>query len=200
MPFPYTLPLILGTVGELTPGDVERYTSGRLKASDPETARMLNAALVAARGDVGWHVSPVAVNQQITLDGPGGRVLRLPTQKIVKLTAITENGVPLDLPSTVVLPAEDQQVIWRKKGVWTRNFASITVTVDHGYTEDEAADWRQAILSIVDQMSTLVAVGRPDSELASKQIDDVVYRWNAAPMLPSVEPILASYRLLRFWI
>ena len=181
------------TSEELTAADVETYTGGRLLASDPETQRMLDAALAAARREVGWHVSPV-INETINMDGPGGYLLRLPTMKIVDLTEIVNDGTTVDL-STVTVSA---QVGWRislTQGCWSWKDAAITVTLDHGFTADEAPDWRQAILSMVNQMMELVVAGRPDADLSSKQVDDVVYKWGAGYALPGAQPILEKYQL-----
>jgi hypothetical protein len=38
---------------------VEAFTEGRLNRDDAETQRQLDAALAAARGYCGWHVTPV---------------------------------------------------------------------------------------------------------------------------------------------
>jgi hypothetical protein len=77
--------------------------------------------------------------------------------------------------------------------------------MDHGYTEAEAADWRQAILSMVDQMSSLpvsAGAGRSDADLIRKTVADIEYQWNpgqvmamAEKVLISVSHILDSYRL-----
>jgi hypothetical protein len=204
-------------MAELSPADVAQYTSGRLSPDDPNTAQMLAAALAAARRSVGWFVSPVALGDVITLDNPhatgsywwsggygGGRKLRLPTQKIVNLTSVVDNGNTLDLtPMTgdVFTSAQVPWLLTRRHGCWSSlPGAQTVITLDHGFTEDEAVDWRQAILGLVDQMSTVAMIGRPDSELASKQVDDVTYKWNPTPMLPAIEPILARYRLLWGWV
>jgi hypothetical protein len=190
-------------VAELSVDDVAAYTGGRLAANDPNTQQMLDAALAAARWEVGWHVSPVRVGDVVKLDGPGGCKLRLPfTQKIVNLTEVIDGGSTLDLtPGTgdVIQSAQVPWLLIRQRGSWSCRYNDIQVTLDHGFTEAEAADWRQAILGLVDQMSTMATVGRPDSELTSKQVDDVVYKWNPTPLLPGIEPILAQYRLLWGW-
>jgi hypothetical protein len=190
-------------VAELSVDDVAAYTNGRLSAGDPQTQDMLDAALTAARVDVGWHVSPVVFGDVVTLDGPGGCKLRLPfTQKIVNLTQVIDAGVTLDLTAGTGDVIQSAQVPWlliRRNGNWSSNYADIQVTLDHGFTEAEAADWRRAILTLVDQMSTMATVGRPDSDLVQKQVDDVVYKWNATPLLPSIETILDHYRLLWGW-
>jgi hypothetical protein len=212
--------------GELTAADVDSYTSGRLAASDPETTRMLAATLSAVRRDVGWHVSPVYTADVLTMNGPpragydwgygygggyggwgfgwGGmssHKLRVPTQKIVDLDSIIENGVTLDL-TKIVISAQDNwnrncEILIRHFGHWTHRAAGIVITMDHGYTPDEAADWRQAILALVDQMSEIAIMGHPGSELLTKTVDDAVYKWNPTPLLPSVSTILDKYRLIR---
>lgn len=211
--------------GELTAADVDSYTSGRLAASDPETARMLSATLSATRREVGWHVSPVYTGDVLTMNGPhhggynwgygyggyggwgfgyGGMTshrLTLPTQKVVTLDSIVENGVTLDL-SKIVISAQDNwnrncEILIRHCGHWTHRPSGIVITMDHGYTPDEAADWRQAILTLVDQMSEMAIMGHPGSGLLSKTTDDAVYKWNPTPLLPSVSTILDKYRLIR---
>lgn len=183
--------------GELTPDDVQRYTGGRLSASDPETARMLNAALGAARREVGWHVSPVYTDVELTLDGPGWGVhkLRLPTKKIVALNSVIDGGKTLVIGTDVVQAAQVPGLLVRRHGCWSHHYSDITVNFDHGFTPDEADDWRQAILSMVDQMAGMTISGRPDADLAQKQVDDVVYRWGAAQALPGAAPILEAYAI-----
>lgn len=183
-------------MADLTVDDVARYTGNRLDASDDDTQDMLSAALAAARNDVGWHVSPIRTAQVIRRNGPGGYKLRLPTQNIVKLNSITNDGTAVDVDTDVVVDAEVGWLVHKVRGgAWSCEPAGIVVNLDHGFTEKEAADWRRAILSLVDQMSTMVTVGRPDSEMTGKTVDDVDYRFNAEPFLPSVEPILAKYRV-----
>lgn len=178
---------------EITPADVETYTGGRLAASDPETQRMLDAALFAARREVGWHVSPV-ITETMNFDGPGGYKLRLPTMRIVKVDSITNDGNTVDL-TTVTPSAEVGWLLVMTTGCWSTKWAGITITLDHGFTAAEAPDWRQAILTMVNQMVELVVTGRPDADLSSKQVDDITYKWGAAQALPGAAPILEKYQL-----
>jgi hypothetical protein len=216
-------------VAELTAADVENFTNGRL-ADDGgagEVTRMLNAALVVARRRCGWHVSPVATGDVLTVDGPprsysygyGGcdiarrRELFLPTGNIVTLTSIVEDGVTLNL-SNVVVPSDAPWKIVRTVGRWTDTYGGIVITLNHGYTEAQAVDWRQAILTMVDNMSTLpvnAVTGRSDADLTVKRVDDVEYQWprnqgsqpNSSPaddrlalaeqVMFSVEAILETY-------
>ena len=147
-------------MAELTPTDVETYTQGRLHRDDSETARMLTAALAAARRYCGWHVSPVKAGEVLTLDGPRGRVLDLPTRKLLDLTSITEDGRDLDVDGALNW-SENGSVRKRSGGRWSGCYRSIVATITHGYTEEEAADWRQAVLSSIDQVSQTIGGGLP---------------------------------------
>lgn len=185
---------------ELTTADVETFTRGRLSASDPVVQDILDAALVRARNYVQWPVSPVIDDDVVTLDGPGGRELFLPTRKIGSVASIVENGTTV-APGDYVVSSNAQRMIYRKNGCWTTEYAGITVTYTHGYTEDEAADWRRAILQMVDRMARSQQSGaRSDDDLKRKHVDDVEYEWidwsaAADREITSVESILDHYRL-----
>jgi hypothetical protein len=200
-------------MAELSPDDVEQYTQGLLSATDSETPRMLNAALAVARSDVRWFVSPVIMGDVVTLNGNGGQLLRLPTKQVINLTSITNDGVALDPVNDVILDSESGNLLILTNGRWSNQYNGVVVTMDHGYPEDVIAaaaitgytgptadDWRQAILALVVNISQIAAIGRPDTELHSKQVADVVYQWGAAESLASIEPILAKYRLLWRWV
>jgi hypothetical protein len=162
---------------------------------------------------VRWCVSPVVNGDVITLNGTGTNRLRLPTKQVINLHSITSDGVSLDPVNDVTLDCESDNLLIKNSGVFSNQYNGITVVMDHGFPEDGpaaqsitgstapiAADWRQAILSLVVNISQIVAAGRPDSELASKQIDDVVYAWGASTGLASIENILSKYRLLYRWV
>lgn len=200
-------------MAELAPADVESYTQGQLQGSDPETQRMLDAVLAAARRDVRWHVSPIVYGDVITLNAHGSNRLRLPTKQVINIDSITNDGVALDPTTDVTLDAESGNLLYLNSGRWSSAINGVVVTMDHGFPEDStvaaglsgytgltADDWRQAILNLVASAFQIVASGRPDAELEAKQIDDVVYRWAATASLPMAEPILVQYRLLWKWV
>lgn len=196
-------------MAELAPSDVETYTGGRLLASGTETQRMLDAALVAARRFTEWPVSPVRLADTVMVDGPCSRALHLPTRNLLDLTAVTEDGTVLDLAK---LTWSVHGWVRKDSGAyWSCKYQSITVTMDHGYTEAEAADWRQAILAMVDQMSQIKSSpsGGPSAQnLVEKQVDNVRYKWQldaevaqaAEQALFSVTNILESYRLVPVYL
>jgi len=190
---------------DLTAADVAAYTGGRLidDGGDGPVTAMLQAALAAARGVCGWHVSPVR-RETITIDGPGRAELFLPSMRIHTVHQVVENGraVPAD---QWVVSAGIPGLIVRRSGSWTAEYAGIAVDVEHGYSETEAADWRRAVCQIVDRMSTqpITHDGRSLQEVTRKRVDDVDYQWSdgqlqelAERQAHSAEAVLARYRIL----
>lgn len=134
---------------ELTELDVENYTEGRLSRDADETTRWLNTGLGAARRYCGWPVTPVHADDVVTLDGPGTRLLALPTLALGELKEVVEDGVTLDLAGLDVSP---RGLVCKKSGaLWSARLGAITVKMTHGYTD--APDWQSAVLSFIDRMS-----------------------------------------------
>lgn len=163
--------------------DLESYSKGRLPRNDYETKRVLSAALTVVRNYCHWHVSPVETDLTLTLNGPGqwggwgigagnlyggpyyasggglhrqrvgGQVLMLPTKRLQSIASLVEDGNPLDI-STLQFD-EAGNVIKSTHQRWSVNLQGIVITFTHGFTEDEAADWRQIVLMIAERMSTV---------------------------------------------
>lgn len=198
-------------VGELDPDDVAAYTGGRLDAGDDETQRMLNAVLSAARGAAGWHVSPVKTDDVLTVEGLGRHrigpqhVLWLPTQWVVALKQVTVSN---DAGSTDLVIGTDVRIgpqnayqpspvgvkLIRRGGYWHGGDV-VTVKLDHGFDPDTAADWRQAILDMVDDIASIKTVGRADTAMTQKIVDDWRGQWTPEPVLPENNVIMQRYTL-----
>ncbi|QDF72353.1 hypothetical protein [Mycobacteroides chelonae] len=142
---------------ELTVNDVEQYTRKRLDKTDAETARLLAAGLSYVRQFCGWHVTPVKTGHEVELDGPGGRLLALPTLKLIALAEVTEDGQPVDVSSLYV----SKRGLVRKKsgGFWSPHYGAITVTMDHGIEDADA--FNAAVLSFIDRSSKAPTGGDP---------------------------------------
>lgn len=141
---------------ELTALEVEQYTQGRLVEGDPETTRLLKAGLRAARNRCGWHVTPVKTDDAAVLDGPGGRLLALPTLRLVELTEISEDGAPLAVTD---LDVSLRGMVEKKSGAfWTCRFSGVVVKMTHGH--DDADDFNAAVLSLIDRASFAPSGGR----------------------------------------
>lgn len=188
-------------MAELTIDDVRSY-SGRLDEFDDDVLQaLLDAALAAARRYCGWSVTPVIEDAELVADGPGGRVLSLPTLNLITVTAVTEEGVALDVTKLDVS---------RRKGTvkkhsnwvsWSGRDGVIAVTMTHGFTETEAADWRRAVLRLVDIMSlepVTVGAERESPEMKRKRIDDVDYEWYDKLITTNdqLSALFSSYRIL----
>lgn len=188
---------LVGIDEDLTVVDVENYTKGRLSRDDPETQRALDAALARVRNYCGWHVSPVKTETMIK-DGTNDRWLFLPTQKIVEITSVTECGTALDL-TTVKQSADAMGILVKTCGHWRHGFSNIEIELSHGYTAAEAADFREAVLSLIDQASFTIGEGR-NGPLLSKRVDDVELTWSGLPRAiddtPMNKSMLAPYRIL----
>lgn len=180
-------------MAELAPADLPAAVRARF-ADDEAAQAAIDEVLVAARRYCGWHVSPVQTGEQFELDGPGGRVLSLPTLSLNAVTAVTELGVAVDV--TTLDRSRRAGTLTKQFGQWTCRDGAITATVTHGYTEAEAADWRRAVIATVDARSQ--ASLRDDSGLKVKKVDDVQYEWFEA--LLSVDAELsarfAQFRIL----
>lgn len=144
----------------------------------------VDEALVAARRFCGWHVSPVREDEVVEVDGPGGRVLSLPTLNLIELSTVVENGSAVDVLNLDVSRRKGT-VEKYPYGCWTSRAGGITVTMTHGFTEAEAADWRRAVIDLVDSRSQ--SSTRESSDMKRKRIDDVEYEWFEALMSTDVE-------------
>ena len=131
---------------ELSVDDVVAYTNGRLEDND-ETARMLVAALAAARRYCGWHVTPVR-DDVLTVDGPGRSVLSLPSLQLLEITALVEDGDTLDVLDLRWSRPKGQ--VYKDNGCWwTGDWNAIEVSMTHGF--ETAPDFNEAVLSLLDR-------------------------------------------------
>ncbi|QBI98660.1 head-to-tail adaptor [Mycobacterium phage Bobby] len=183
---------------DLTPEDVESYTRGRISKDDPETARALAAALQRARRACGWHVTPVQ-EETVSLHGTGHGFIVLPTLKPVELLSVTEDGREVDLDDLYFL-SEEPGVLYKKCGWWCRE--KIEVTFTHGFTADEAVDFREAVLQVVDIAHIMIGTGAV-GPLTGMEVDDVSLRWSGLvdrswgiAKDPLRESVLYQYRLV----
>jgi hypothetical protein len=89
----------------------------------------------------------------------GSDVLYLPTKKLIGIEQITEDGVALDM--TTIQRSQNGEVYKTTHQPWTSSHAGstvtgstgISITFTHGYSEEQAADWRRIVLACADRMS-----------------------------------------------
>lgn len=189
-------------MAEIAITDLSAATLARF-GSDEAAQAALDAVLVAARRYCGWHVSPARTADELTLDGPSGQILDLPTRKLNALTSVSESGATLDV-STLDWSEDGPHgaPVRKQSGArWSCRYRSIVATVDHGFSEAEAADWRKAIIDMVNTVSySYTSASTSEDALKRKRVDDVEYEWfdfasAAGEAVYTVSSVLDGYRL-----
>lgn len=93
------------------------------------TEAYVEGVSTAIRNYCGWHVAPV-ISEKLTVDGHGGKVLNLPTLRVVSIDEVTVLGAVVD------------DVEWSTDGTlrgdWPDRWRSIVVELRHGF--DSAPD------------------------------------------------------------
>ncbi len=177
-------------MAELSLDDARTFNARLENVDDDALQAMLDAALALARRYCGWPVSPVQTDVELTVDGPGGRVLSLPTLNLIELSEVTESGGALDVTKLDV-SRRTGTVEKHPYGYWTCRNGGIVVKMTHGFTEAEAADWRRAILQLVDRMSLMVGIVG-----SSATAGPFAVTLGDTAMTPDVIMLLNSYRIL----
>jgi hypothetical protein len=119
------------------------YTGGRIGDSDPRVSPVLDGVSAAVRNWCGWHVYP-QLQETVTLDGPGGRYLALPTKHVAAISAVLEHG--LTLVDGVDYRWSGDGSIKRLTRSWTDDYRAVTVTYSHGF--DDVPDVAAVVLSV----------------------------------------------------
>lgn len=91
------------------------------------------AALRVVRKHCGWHIAPV-IEESLILDGSGGRALLLPTNRVVEVLAVREDGTDLDLEDIEVSATG---VLRKRCGRWSCRLGGVEVDLRHGYEDFE---------------------------------------------------------------
>lgn len=155
---------------ELDTADLPAAVLARF-ADDNAAQDAIDAALAAARRYCGWHVSP-SVTETISVDGPGGRVLSLPTLNLTAVASVTEADSAVDVSG--LDRSQSKGTLTKRFGCWTRRDGAISVQMTHGFTESEAADWRRGIVALVDARSQ---VSERAGDVKRDKVDDVETEW-----------------------
>ena len=178
-------------MAELTELDVENYTGGRLARDAPETTRLLTVGLGVARRYCGWPVTPVQADDVVTIDGPGSRLLVLPTLALVELKEVTEQDVPILLTD---LDVSARGLVTKKSGArWSSRLGAITVKMTHGFAE--APEWQSAVLSFIDRTSLAVGGGGAPRVIGPFQYDTAPQSALASAFTDAERMLLDLYRL-----
>lgn len=185
--------------GLVTTTQLAAWTQGKVSATDPRLQGLIDGATAAVRRYCGWHIAP-EYTETVTLDGPGGALLNLPTLHVTALGPVVELGTPL-VPYDYNTGTGSYE--WSKLGSvlrhgwWTKRYRAVTVTMTHGF--DSAPDVAQIIMQVV-----AAAVSSPMGA-TREQAGQVSVSWaTTAPgvagglsLLERDLAVLDSYRLER---
>lgn len=108
----------------------------------PFAAATIASAVDSIRDDVGWHIAPVRT-ETLLLDSDGGRLLVLPTLRLVAVTSVrdvTDPDSPVDLDDW---RKTRSGMLYRRSG-WPCGFETIEVTIQHGFTS-----WPESLIPVV---------------------------------------------------
>ncbi len=100
------------------------------------------SAVRSLRDYCGWHIAPV-VTEEVILDGPGCGILTLPTQRLVGIENVTNDGRPVEVASS------DWSRTGIVRGSWTGSFRGVMAVITHGYE-----DWPADLLGVLVELAT----------------------------------------------
>lgn len=126
------------------------------------------------RAYCGWHIAPQR-EDTLTLDGPGGPLLVLPSLHVVSVASVAENGTEVDpegyaWSAAGVVRRTSSSLSWSSTGGWTDTYRGIVVTLTHGY-----ADMPLDVQSVIDRL----AARSVDDPSQYSQVGSVAYATGA---------------------
>lgn len=127
----------------LTPAQFSAGTGGKFAENDPRVQPLIDGATRAIRRYCGWHIAG-EYTETLTLDGPGGSILSMPTLHVKEIVEMTERETVLDVAN---LEWSVKGMVRRRHGCWTDRFRGITVELTHGF--EDAPDVVQIIQQVV---------------------------------------------------
>ncbi|ALY08855.1 head-to-tail adaptor [Arthrobacter phage Galaxy] len=128
----------------VTPEEFSAWTNGKIAANDPRVEPLLRGASAGVRRYCGWHIAPV-LEETLDGDGPGGRLLILPTGRLLKLLTVDNGGEAVD-PAAV--DKSKSGMLELRAGAWSSRLGSVSVRVRHGYDVADVADVAQIIKQV----------------------------------------------------
>lgn len=116
------------------------WSRGTIDPADATAALMLDASSSLIRRYCGWHIYP-SVAFALTMDGPGGTVLQLPSKHVTDVSSVTEAGVVTDTSVyrwSELGEIERSTEFWqngRWNSIWARGYRTIVATFTSGYDD-----------------------------------------------------------------
>ena len=118
------------------------------------------------RGAAGWHIAPV-ITETLTLNGRGGRVLLVPSLRIVRVIAVRDVTDPAAPRTLDDWRADIDAGMLHRSAGWPEGVASVEVELEHGFATCPPA--LHAVLRERCQLAAINAGIRSES-LASRSV------------------------------
>lgn len=121
------------------------WTRGKVSATDPRVDPLLRGASAGIRRWVRWHIAPV-LEETLTGDGPGGRLLLLPTGRLLDVLSATNAGYAVDVANLAF--SERGMVEFTEGSAWSARLGSVSVRVRHGWDLADVSDVAQIVKQV----------------------------------------------------
>ncbi len=159
--------------------------------SQVDPAFWLRAANGAVRSACHWHIAPI-ITETLVLDGRGGTVLLLPSQRVHSIERVLADGVDI---TTQVKFSRNSGMISLASG-WPSGLGAIEVTLQHGYAIEEVPEVAGLIVTLTKRASSSgnvvsQAIGSASQRLATGKDGAVL----GVPLLESELQTLKPYIL-----
>lgn len=128
----------------VTAAEFSAWTGGKVPATDPRVEPLLAGASAGIRRYCGWHIAPV-LEETLTGDGPGGRILLLPTGRLRSVVSVDNGGTVVEVAD---VDASAMGMLELRGGWWSSRFGAVSVRVQHGYDLADVPDVQQVIKQV----------------------------------------------------
>ncbi|WNM69457.1 head-to-tail adaptor [Arthrobacter phage Ruchi] len=128
----------------VTPEEFAAWTGGKIAANDPRVEPLLRGASAGIRRYCGWHVAPV-LEETLDGDGPGGRLLILPTGRLLSVVSVDNGGEAVDAGA---VDKSKSGMLELRSGSWSSRLGAVSVRVRHGWDLADVADVGQIIKQV----------------------------------------------------
>lgn len=128
----------------VTASEFAEWTGGKISASDPRVEPLLAGASAGLRKFAGWHIAPV-LEETLVGDGPGGRLLVLPTGRLLSVVSVDNGGETVDITT---VDSSKLGMLELRSGWWSSRFGAVSVRVQHGYDLADVEDIRQIVKQV----------------------------------------------------
>jgi hypothetical protein len=157
-----------------------------LSTEPQDAAFWVSAATASVRAYCGWHIAPV-VTETRRLDGRGGPVLLLPSQKVVRIVSVLNDFEDV----TAKVRVSEAGMLELASGYWSRHFGGVVVTMEHGH--ESAPD----VAAVIAAAAARGPVGINNAGVRSDNTGPfgATYTGESIPLLASEQTTLDQYRL-----